>query len=240
MRPLGAIEADCWLGDYSVLADSHGHRSVREDSLGIIKGRDAITAAWVAQDGTMGEVAADLDDMVVVKAAAYGGQKAGEWQLHRWVWREDGRIVREVEITDRPRQLIAPPVHPPLGELNAGRGQFAPSSSPPLPPGFPNAARTLATNVHRQWNGRNFSQAMPGEIAALIKLLPDALFLFEHAAVIDDDSALLFRVMGHHASGRRIRMIGSMTIVDGIGTVVIDQAALEAQLDRPLIDYSEA
>ncbi len=237
---LGELEADLWLGRYHKLADTHVHRATREDSLGIIKGRDAIIAAWVAHDGLAGEISADMGDMVAVKAAVFGEQKAGEWQLHRWVWREDGRIVREVEVTNRARALAAPPVHPPLGELHAGRGQFATSNEPDLPPGFPDAARALAADLHRQWNGRDFSQNIPGEIAALIKLLPDALFLFEHAATTDDASALLFRVLGHHANGQRIRLIGSMIIISGSTTVLIDQAALAAQLEQTLISYSEA
>jgi hypothetical protein len=237
VRALGDIETDLWLGDFTVLADSHVHRATREDSLSIIKGRDAITAAWVAVEDVAGEVTADLGEMVVVEAAAFGRQRAGDWQLHRWVWREDGRILREIEITNRVRDVTAPPVHPPLGELSAGRGQFASSSELDLPPGFPENARTLTTNVHRKWNGRDFSQNIPGEVAALIKLLPDAVFYFEHAVVTEDASALLFRVMGHHTDGQRIRLIGSMTILGGLADVVIDGSALAAQLDRALINY---
>lgn len=237
MKPLGEIETALWHGDYGVLADSHVHRATREDSLGIIKGRDAITAAWVAQHGLDGEVVADLSDMVVARAAAVGGQAAGEWHVHRWVWREEGHIVREIEVTDRMRDVAAPAVHPPLGELDAARGQFAARAEPLLPAGFPDAARQLASSVHRQWNGRDYSGQTPATIIALTQLLPDAVFMFEQAIVTETASALLFRIMGHHASGQRVRLIGSMTIIGGERTLVIDRAACAAQLERPIIDY---
>lgn len=239
MIDLGALEAQLWLGDYRCLADSHVHRATREDSLGIIKGRDAIIAAWVAQADLAGEVEADFGDMVAARAAAFGQQKGGAWQLHRWVWQEDGRIIREVEITNRPRDLVAAPAHPPLGELNAGRGQFAAREEPDLPPTFPDNARQLATNLHRKWNGRDFSDNIPAEIAGLIRAMPDVVFLFEHAVVRDHGSAILFRAMGHHPDGQRVRLIGSSTIIEGLRTVVIDRAAYTAQLARSLIDYAQ-
>ena len=51
MSALAALEIALRLDRaYASLADSHVHRATREDSLGIIKGRDAITAAWVSED----------------------------------------------------------------------------------------------------------------------------------------------------------------------------------------------
>nr|MCU0729062.1 hypothetical protein [Sphingopyxis sp.] len=225
--------------DYRRLADSHVHRATREDSLGIIKGRDAITAAWIEQADLAGEVEVDLGVMVAVRAAAFGKQKAGAWHLHRWVWQEDGRILREIEITDRSRDIVARPVHPPIGELHAGRGQYAASDVPDLPPTFPDNARQLATNLHRKWNGRDLSDNIPAEIVALIRAMPDVVFLFEHAVVRADASAILFRAMGHHPNGQRVRLIGSSTIIEGLRTVVIDHAAYAAQLSRGLIDYAQ-
>lgn len=237
MIGLGELEADLWQGRYHRLADSHVHRAVREDSLGVIKGRDAIIASWIAEDGLVGQVMDQIGDMVIVGASDAGRQQAGDWRLHRWVWREDGRILREVEVTNRERALVAPPAHRPLGELDAGRGQYAASAEPDFPPGFPAAARTFAVAVHRQWNARDFSAPIPPEMRSLIRALPDARVFFEHAAVSERGIALLLRIMGHHATGQRIRLIGSMTIIDGASEYVIDMAAYQAQLTRPMIDY---
>jgi len=102
---------------YAQLADSHVHRATREDSLGLKKGRDAITAAWVNEDAADITISADLGEMI-----AY---KVNGWPGHRWVWREEGRILREVVVEDRGEPKTAAPVHPPLGELRAARGQYA-------------------------------------------------------------------------------------------------------------------
>lgn len=226
MSGLATLEAALWGGHYEQLAHSHSHRAVREDSLGVIKGRDAIQAAWIATGPADVTVTADLDDMIAV--AGNG------WSLHRWVWREDGRIVREIAITDRVRNLSAPPVHPPLGELRAARGQFAASDAPDLPPQFPSALIPLATQLHRQWNGRNFADGIDPVIASLIRDLPDAFVQFEHGVASHAGRALLFRLFGHHPNGQRVRLIGS--VVDSVD-LTIDVTAYRAQLDRGLIAY---
>ena len=55
---------------------------------------------------------------------------------------------------------------------------------------------------------------------------------------------LLWRVFGHHANGQRIRLIGSSLFTValsgefGCDETVLDQAAMAAQINRPLLDYS--
>jgi hypothetical protein len=227
---LADLEQALWQGGYDRLADSHVHRAVCEDSLGITKGRDALQARWIATGSVDVSIAADLGEMIAVKGTG--------WTLHRWVWLEDARIVREVEISNRDRSLTAPPVHAPIGELRAGRGQFAVNEAPNLPPGFPEAARPLVTALHRLWNGRAFDGDVPAVIRQLVADLPDAVFLFELAIVSAGTAAILFRIMGHHPNGQRIRLIGSYLDSDGVPDVVIDMAAYHAQLAQPVIDYS--
>lgn len=235
MSALADLENALWRGEYHRLADSHSHRAVREDSLGITKGRDAILGQWVDKAGLMAQVTGDLEDMVAVT----GSDNA--WLLHRWVWREDGRILREVEITDRPRDLDAPAIHPPIGELRAGRGQYAAPADPDLPSGFPAEASELAKALHRAWNGRAFSEDIPAAIRALISDMPDATFYFEHAVICAGAMAVLFRVAGHHPSGRRIRLIGSHLVQPGVKPqTAIDLPAYIAQQASSHIDYSAA
>ncbi len=214
----------------SLLAESHVHRAVREDSLGIIKGRDAIQTAWVNEEPADVVIDADLGDMI-----AY---TAGGWHGHRCVWREDGRIVREVVVEDRGRPRAAPPEHPPLGELRLGEGQYATGSTAILPPGFADAARPLADRLHRAWNGRALDLYDGAWLTELLRQLPDASFTFERGIATGDAIALLWRVQGHHANGQRVRLIGSTVMAGERELTVFDQAAMKAQLQRPLIDYS--
>lgn len=219
----------------AALADSHVHRATREDSLGIIKSRDAITAAWVNEDAADVTIIADLGDMI-----AY---KVDSWHGHRWVWHEDGRVLREVVVEDRGETKTAPPAHPPLGELRSGRGQYAATDSALLPPGFPEDARDIANWLHQAWNGRAFNRYDRAWLPALIRQLPDATFYFEHAVVAEKQTALLWRVYGHHVSGpnpagQRIRLIGSSVFTGDTDETVIDHAAMAAQLGRRLIDYA--
>lgn len=231
MSDLAALESALWHGEYHRLADSHSHRATREDCFRIAKGRDAIQAQWIAAGRADVAIGIDLEDMIAVQSDG--------WRLHRWVWREDGRILREVEITDRTRELTAPAVHPPLGELRAGRGQYAASASPDLSPTFPDAARALTARLHGIWNGRDFSADMPSDMAMLIEALPDATVIFEHAVASDAGIAILFRLLGHHANGQRVRLIGSCLATTDETQLVIDLSAYRAQLERPLIDYSQ-
>jgi hypothetical protein len=214
----------------TVLADSHTHRATREDSLGIVKGRDAITAAWVNEDASDITITADLGDMI-----AY---KVNGWCGHRWVWREDGNILREVVVEDCGKTKVAPSAHPPLGELRSGKGQFGAGGSAILPPGFPEEARDVANWLHQAWNGRAFSLYDQAWLPALIRQLPDATFFFEHAIIGKKQTAILWRVLGHHSNGQRVRLIGSSVLTGDADETVIDHAAMAAQLGRPIIDYA--
>jgi hypothetical protein len=228
---LATLETKLWQGDASTLAESHSHRAVREDSVSVIKGRDAIMADWVSRDPAEISVTADLGDVIGIAAADKS------WLLHRWVWREDGRIVREVEVTDRVRELALPPIHPPLGELRAGQGQYAPDAQPIPPAGFPNSCVPLATLLHRSWNARALGPIADPVQKQLLRDLPDAVILFEAGHSSDRGQAVLFRLMGHHASGRRIRLFGSaITIGENVETL-IDLNAHAAQIAAGHIDY---
>jgi hypothetical protein len=215
---------------YAELAQSHVHRATREDSLGIIKGRDAIIAAWVNEDAADVTITADMDDMIAYKVSG--------WHGHRWVWREDGRIVREIVVEDRGNAKTALPAHPPLGELRSGEGQYHAGNKAILPPGFPEAARKLADRLHQAWNGRAFNLYTQAWLPVLIRQLPDAAFYFEHAVASENQTAILWRVHGHHANGQRVRLIGSSVFTGDADETVIDQAAMAAQLERAVIAYA--
>ena len=214
---------------YAQLAESHVHRATREDSLCLIKGRDAITAAWVNEDVAEITINADLDDMIAYNVKG--------WKGHRWVWREESRILREIVVEDRDAPKVAPPVHPPLGELRPAQGQYAAGDTAILPPGFPEDARDIANWLHQAWNGRAFNLYDRAWLPALIRALPDASFYFEHAVVGDKQTAILWRVHGHHANGQRVRLIGSSVFTGDADETVIDQVAMAAQIERGLIDY---
>ena len=215
--------------ELTALADSHAHRATREDSLGVIKGRDAVTAAWVNEDASDITITADLGDMIAFKVKG--------WHGHRWVWREDGNILREVVIEDRGEAKVAPPVHPPLGELRSGKGQYSAGDSATLPPGFPKEARDIANWLHRAWNARALNLYNRAWLPALIRQLPDASFHFEHAIIGEKQTAILWRVLGHHSNGQRVRLIGSSVLIGDADETVIDHAAMAAQLGRGMIDY---
>ncbi|WP_430443661.1 hypothetical protein [Sphingorhabdus contaminans] len=214
---------------YAQLAESHVHRATREDSLCLIKGRDAITAAWVNEDAAEITITADLSEMIAYKVKG--------WQGHRWVWREEGRILREIVVEDRGEAKVALPIHPPLGELRPAQGQYAAGDIAILPPGFPEDAREIANWIHQAWNGRAFNLYDRAWLPALIRALPDATFYFEHAVVGEKQIAILWRVHGHHASGQRVRLIGSSVFTGDADETVIDHAAMAAQIERGLIDY---
>jgi hypothetical protein len=214
---------------YAELAHSHVHRATREDSLGIIKGRDAITAAWVNEDAADITITADLDDMIAYKVKG--------WKGHRWVWREEGRILREITVEDRGEAKTAPPLHPPLGELRSGTGQYDAGDAAILPPGFPEDARDIADWLHQAWNGRAFNLYDRAWLPALIRQIPDATFTFEHAVVGEKQTAILWRVHGHHASGKRVRLIGSSVFTGDADETVIDHAAMSAQIAGEIISY---
>ncbi len=218
---------------YASLADSHVHRATREDSLGIIKGRDAITAAWVREDAADITITADLGEMIAYKVNGPNHS----WHGHRWVWREASRVIREVVIEDRGEIKTATHIHPPLGELRSGQGQYDAGDKAILPLGFPEGARDIANWLHQAWNGRAFNLYDHAWLPALIRALPDATFYFEHAIVGGQQTAILWRVHGHHASGRRVRLIGSSVFTGNADETAIDHAAMASQLAGEVIDY---
>jgi len=225
---------------YAEVADSHAQCSSVEDSLGLVKGRDQILAGWVAIGPQEVSVHLDLGSMIAF------GVKAEErsWLGHRWVEWQDGRIIREVLVEDSGRSRSAAAEHAPLGELRAGQGQFSAGSSAILPPEFPDEARALADWLQTAWNGRAIDQFAEDWLQHLLEFAPDGTFYFERALCQDKRIALLWRFLGHHESGRRIRLIGSslFTRKPECGFVsdetVMDRGALEAQLHRALLDYS--
>jgi hypothetical protein len=201
-----ALRQDC---AYAKLADSHVHRATREDSVSLIKGRDAITAAWVAEGKQAVVIDADLRDM-----------------------------MREIVIEDRGMQRTVPPIHAPIGELRAGKGQFAAGDEAILPPSFPHEAKPLADKLHKAWNGRAFDLHPFGSVSELIRALPDATVQFEHALVDSDKIALLWRLFGHTQMGRRIRLIGSSLFSSDAEMTVFDQKAFDAQKAQDHISYA--
>jgi hypothetical protein len=225
-----ALRQDC---AYARLADSHVHRAIREDSLGLIKGRDAIMAAWLAEGRQSVTITADMGEMIAYRAN-------DTWNGHRWVWREEGRIIREIVVEDRGAARIAPPTHAPLGELRAGRGQYAAGDQAVLPPDFPPQAKALADTLHQAWNGRAFDLHHSEWAAKLICDLPDATFQFEHAVVHDSKTALLWRLFGHTANGKRIRLIGSSVFSDASEQTIFDNEALVAQKNQEYLNYAAA
>ena len=222
-------------GAYGQLAASHSHRATREDSLGFVIGRDALTADWVASGTQSVTITADLGDMIAFAA----GSAEDRWLGHRWIKREDDRIINEILVEDRDRERSAPAAFPPLGELRAGLGQFSAGDAAILPADFPAEARALADRLHRSWNGRAFDEYRADWLTALVTALPDATFYLERAIVGDDQTAILWRVHGHTPQGQRIRLIGSSLFTGGDDETVVDLAAMRAQSKRALIDYSQ-
>ncbi|MBY0421268.1 MAG: hypothetical protein K2Q06_03115 [Parvularculaceae bacterium] len=219
------------------LAETHSHRAEREDSMGVIRGRDAIEERWVAEDPHPVVIDADFGDMISFTA----GEGDRCWRGQRWVTREDNRIVREIVIEARPRAIDPPLLHPPLGELRAGRGQFGAGPSAVLPLGFAEEARAVADRLHRVWNGRLFDEGAESWVVPLIRKLPDATFYFERALVDGRDVALLWRVHGHDGSGRRIRLLGGTIVRHGAAAdSVLDISAAEAQVSARHIDPQAA
>ncbi len=220
---------------FGLLAHSHSHRAVHEDSLGLIKGRDAIMTRWLAGEPQEATIDADLGEMIAFTAT----DGTRQWHGHRWVWREEGRIVREVLIEDDGVAKAAPPAHAPLGELRAGSGQYAAGDRAILPPEFPADLAATADRLHTIWNGRCLDRGAELWLVPLIRALPDATFLFERGIAGAAASAILWRVHGHHETGQRIRLIGSSVIdtASGAVTSVLDTAAMAAQVDRTAIDY---
>jgi hypothetical protein len=219
---------------YARLAASHAHRAIREDSLSLIKGREAITAAWVGEDASDITITADLPSGSGADMIAY---KVKGWRGHRWVWREEDRILREIVVEDRGEAKTAPPVHPPLGELRPAKGQYAAGDAAILPRGFPDEARDVADWLHQAWNGRAFNLYDRAWLPALTRALPDATFYFEHAIVGQTQTAILWRMHGHHSGGQRVRLIGSSVFTGDADETVIDHAAMAAQLGPGVIEY---
>jgi hypothetical protein len=136
----------------------------------------------------------------------------------------------------RPPLGVAPPVHPPLGELRPAKGQYAAGDTATLPPDFPETTRDLANRLHQAWNGRAFNLYSAEWLTTLIRTLPDATFQFERGIVNGNKTALLWRCMGH-ANGKRVRLIGSSVFENDSGETAIDWASLPAQLNQERINY---
>ena len=226
--------------EYARLASAHTQRSSLEDNWEIVKGREQILAQWVTQGRQEAAISADLGDMIAFTVS----EGEGHWPGHRWVTREQGRILHEIVIEDRGVARQAQADHPPLGELRAGMGQLPAGGIAILPAGFPEAALPLANRLHSAWNGRAFDLYSADWLTLIVRALPDATFYFERAVVAEDRVALLWRVFGHNASGRRIRLIGSGLFTAApagefrCDEIVLDKAAFVAQMNKPLIDYS--
>ena len=221
---------------YGRLVDTHAHRAMQEDSLRILQGRDALTAHWVGVGPQSVRITADLGEMIGFAVEAVGRA----WRGHRWIWREDGRVVREVVVEDSGLERQAPPDHSPLGELRAGTGQFGAGSEAILPRDFHPSARPLADRLHRAWNGRAFDLYSAEWLTRLVQIMPDATFHFERAICLGDQTAILWRVHGHHQNGQRVRLIGSSVMNLDAEETLLDHAAMAAQLRRQIIDYSKA
>jgi hypothetical protein len=222
----------------ATLSQSHVHRAVREDSLGFLIGRDALLADWTLLGRGQLRFLADFDDMIAFEVT----QSGDIWRGHRWVTWEGTRVIAETLIEDPSAPRSAPPIHPPLGELRAGRGQYDAGDTPILPIDFLEAAKPLVTLLHHAWNGRAFDVYEAPWLVRLVRLLPDATFYFERALNAGNNFALLWRVHGHHANGQRVRLIGSSVMTFQNGAIqsdetILDFAALDAQLNRDLIDY---
>lgn len=220
------------------LSAHYVHRARREESLGFLVGRDSILSDWVAQDTAPVSIEADFGDMI----AFLVGRGKSAWRGHRWVVRDEGKVIAETLIENRAVSKTAPAIHPPLGELRAGRGQYDAGETPPLPADFPDHARPLATLLHKAWNGRAFDLYAAPWLSLVLKHLPDASFYFERALVQGDQVAILWRVHGHHSGGQRVRLIGSsvMGFANGVITsdlTCLDFAAFDAQIERDVIEY---
>jgi hypothetical protein len=58
--------------------------------------------------------------------------------------------------------------------------------------------------------------------------------------VTNEATAILFRVMGHHSSGRRIRLLGSyLAHGDDDAELVLDLPAYAAQQNSVIVDYGQ-
>lgn len=137
--------------------------------------------------------------------------------------------------------------HAPLGELRAGTGQLAAAPQALLPPCFPDGARAVADALHRVWNGRRTAAMWADDVAwvgpdgragdrtvlqawvfEVLARYPDAVLLFEAAAIAGDTVALLWRLHGHTTAGRRVRLIGSSVLtLDQRGTIIGDATLID-------------
>ena len=253
--------------DFTAVDKAYLHRAIREETLGVIRGRDRIREAAMAEAAEEGpgaiRILSDLGDVLALETA-------GGWRAHIWAMHEGGRILREVFVIDRAararslgqdaeeeaRRLGAmAPVHAPLGELRAGRGQLPAPNEPILSPDFPAEALEGARYLHHLWNRRDLSRlptewtgpADAGEARRLLldlfKRLPDAELMIERGVAREDEVGILWRLHGHQTDGTRIRILGSSLLELQNGQVVaeamlIDTLALAAAPHRPVIDYS--
>lgn len=224
-------------GDAGLVERAYLHRAARETALEAVRGRDGLIAHDHALRRRLGLEAITAQQVTGEMVASHGVAAGGvAFKHHLWTWLEAGRIARDVIVVDQPHSeeadaWAAQAVPAPLGELRPGRGQLATSAAADLPDDMPTLARPLATALHRLWNGRQYGiidslyapqarwndrdgtqktpAALRQRIDDLIAICPDLVLLFDRAQVEDDRIALLWRLHGHTAAGRRLRLIGS-------------------------------
>lgn len=258
---------------FDAVEASHLHRATREDDWSFLRGREAVRDAAMADVALDGpgplRILHDLGDMIAFEThrgwaghrwvSREGGRVLNVTAVDDGMGRARGRGL-EIAAEAR-RRGAALPTHAPLGELRAGRGQLATTRQAVLPSGFPDAARPFADAMHLIWNARALGSIGPrawtgpdgasGDaasyadwLAGLLAELPDLVLLFERGVAAHGKVALLWRIHGHDAHGRRIRAIGSNVLTLAGGAVVaedllIDTLAVAASPFRPRFDYGD-
>ena len=267
MIDAATLEMQLRAGRFDVIAEAYLHRATRETSAAMLRGRDALLTAALGEAAAFPDTVTSLgfcaDDLATF-VRHHGDHR---WRGHRWLAREDDRVVRETLIEDGVTRNLAAEaqaeplafLHAPLGELRPGCGQLAAGDTAIVPPGWPDAARAVADAFHRSWNGKAIDRiealwhedcvwhgpaGAGGGRAGLLRWLttffaafPDATLMFERAIVRDDTIALLWRLHAHHRGGPGF---GAATgrRVKLIGSSVLRFEAELIVADETLIDTS--
>ncbi|MDP3676979.1 MAG: ester cyclase [Novosphingobium sp.] len=229
-------------------------------------------AADLADRIETGEFAVQTATVGCVTLHRFRNDAGSGWSRHVWSRIEGEYVVGETLIEDGAARCRAlgydfetkvqrlaegAVIHPPLGELRAGSGQFAAGETALLPLGLHEAIRPIADAIHRALNGRDFAaldrlwaqdvawtgpddqqgnrEALVSWIAALIGKFDDAVLLFEDAVMEGDRAALLWRLHGHHSAeafgvvpaGARVRLIGSTVLRLLDGRVIEDETLID-------------
>ncbi len=236
-------------GALETIDHAYAHRALRETPRGLLHGRASLKHAALKRIAKPAVLSGIQTVGHMVSAEFSNGLRS-----HRWVYDEDARIVREIEIVSGQDACVLPAVPPPLGELSSGQGQLAPGAVALVPKSLPHTP--LLNLLHRFWNGRalNLAEALSftpdlRDIAmTLLQALPDAHWMIEDVAQSDTQTAVLWRLYGHDvadglsgpASGKRIRILGSSlfkTDKDAVHAhaLVIDWPATLAQCSQVII-----